>query len=443
MMRYIVNCRRMKYTTFVGMLGLFVLGLAACVWQGSSKSGASLKDVPNSSLTPADQAIAVPNEISCEARGVWVSPGAFYGYYCDDPQGTNCWPLARGDAKVIARINALLDQLEKAHLNTIFVPSPKMGENCGWVNRYAFEDFIALAKQRGFSLQLWVINKARSDPGCSDHSQVDFTDPQEKYRQADWVATLLARYADYFDGVHLDYIRYTDWAPVDKNKMGALQPGTDEEIGVSATVNQIHHMLREQYPRLELSAAVFPAEPAYAETGSVTSKAAWREDIPVWYQDWFAAHPGSWYDQRSDYKEVPEFMKYQQDPISWLRENAIDYVIPMNYTMDTGQWSTQSDYWKSFASYEQNNFDKIWMGLRWGKDYQASPEQVIRKIEYGRSIGLRGFAIHEFSAWDAAANGGQGDFVDDTTLIDLLSVDLPGNNFHAPFKEPLRPCPMK
>ncbi len=339
-----------------------------------------------------------------------------------------------------ARINTLLDQLDSAHLNTLFVASPKVGENCGWANRYAFEDFIAMAKERGFSLHLWIINKARADPTCNEKAQIDFTDPQEKYRQAAWVQDLLGLYANYLDGVHLDYIRYSDWEKIDKDKMGDNRPDSGDAIGVSATVMQIHQVLQDNYPNFKLSAAVLPVESAYASSHRQSGSVVWDEAVPKWYQDWFAAYPDSWYSRRIGSNGVPLHMKYQQDPVGWIRANFIDVIIPMNYTLDTKQWDAESDYWKSFTTFEQNNFSRVFMGLRWGKDNQADPGKVIEKIEYGRSIGLQGFVIFEFSEWDEDVNNGAGGYVDDTALINLLTVDSAANHFHAPYKAPIRSC---
>jgi uncharacterized lipoprotein YddW (UPF0748 family) len=426
---------RMAKVSLAVLIGsVLMLGLVSC----TAATGAG--STPTVVFTPPPATSTVSSAPVCETRGVWLNPEAFFGQFCDDPQDADCQPLARGDARVISRINTLLDQLESAHINTLFVASPQVGENCGWANRFVFEDFVSAAQQRGFSLHLWVINKSRPDPACAEDFQADFTDPQEKYRQADWIMELLRQYGQYFDGVHFDYIRYSEWEAVDRNKMGTTQPGTGEEIGVSATVKQVHQMLQQNYPHIKLSAAVLPAEPAYARSQLVRSKIIWQEDVPEWYQDWFAANPGNWYALQADYSSVPLHMKYQQDAIGWLRAGAMDAIIPMNYTLDDAQWNTETEAWKSMSSFQTNNFDKVFMGLRWGKDYNSDPANVIRKIEFGRSIGVKGFVIFELGEWDADADSGQGNFVDDSPLIRLLTVDSEENHFQAPFRDAVASC---
>jgi hypothetical protein len=375
----------------------------------------------------------------CEVRGAWINPGAFYGDYCDDPNDEECWPVERGDPEVIERINVLLDQLESARLNTLFVAGPRIDGNCGWANRFAFEDFIELAKQRGFSLHVWIANKERPEPFCDDTIQADFTDPQEKYRQADWAMSLMESYGDFFDGVHLDYIRYSDWEPVEKEKMGFIEPTSGEEIGVSATVKQIYQSLQENYPGKKLTAAVFTLEPQYADAHRDGKEVEWDEDVPAWFDQWFNENRDSWYDDAGDYM-VPEHMKYQQDPIGWLRESFIDGIMPMQYTMDDDVWNNELDQWKVFTQYELDDYDKVFMGLIWAVDFGHDPEHIARKIKYARANGANGFVIFEFSGWDESLNGGEGGFIDDMPLINALTVDSAANEFDAPFKDTAPSC---
>ena len=80
------------------------------------------------------------------------------------------------------------------------------------------------------------------------------------------------------------------------------------------------------------------------------------------------------------------------------------------------------------------------MGLFWSKGYNSDPALVTQKIEYGRSIGLKGFVIFQLAEWDRDANNGEGAFIDDSPLLNLLTVDSAANNYQAPFKEPIDSC---
>lgn len=378
--------------------------------------------------------------VACEVRAAWINPLAFGGYFCDDPTQEGCRPVKRGEPEVIERINVLLDELQSAHLNTLLVASPSFNGNCGWANRFAFEDFIELAKQRGFSLHLWVANKERADPSCND-SQMDFTDPQEKYRQADWIIGMMDRYGNYFDGVHLDFIRYSDWEPVEKEKMWSVDPTTGEEIGVTATVKQISLALRENYPGRKLTASVKTLAPDYARSDQKGNEITWKEDVPQWFIDWFNSNPGNWYAVAEEDKgKVPLQMKYQQDAISWLRESFVDGLMVMEFTIDDDQWNTELGYWKTFANYKQDNFWKVFMGIGWDKNFTQDPGHVVRKTRHGRANGLKGFSIFQFSAWDASLNSGDGGFVDDTLLINALTIDSAENDFQAPYKDIVPSC---
>jgi hypothetical protein len=397
-------------------------------------------ETPTPTMTSEGLTTVNQSPRTCEVRAVWINPLAFGGYSCDDPAGKDCWPLARGEPEVIARINSFLDKLQSAHLNTLIVASPSIDGNCGWANIFAFEDFIELAKQRGFSMHLWVANKDRPDASCAN-AQADFSDPQEKYRQADWIVSLMKRYGKYFDGVHLDYIRYDDWRPIEGKKMGTVDPATGEEIGVTATVKQIHLALQENFPGKKLTAAVVPMDPARAGGLKVGNLIRWEEDVPAWFSEWFTANPGNWYEVANPlYLSVPRQMKYQQDSVTWLRESYVDGLMIMQYTIDDEEWSREVNFWKIFANYKQDSFSKVYMGLGWDKNYTQDPAHVVRKIENGRANGVSGFSIFQLSAWDSSLNNGNGDFVDDTPLIRDLTVDSEENNFNAPYKETIPSC---
>lgn len=394
--------------------------------------------VRNQMPTPIENIATVDTPILCEVRASMINPPAFGGNSCDYPTSPECFPLERGNPEVLDQINELLNQLQSAQLNTLFVASPSLHGNCGWANVYAFEDFIERAQKKGFSLHLWVSSKERSDPGCND-SQVDYVDPQEKYRQANWIMSLMQEYGRYFDGVHLDYIRYSNWERINQQKMGDKDAATGEEIGVTATIRQISSSLREHYPKKKLTVSVKTLEPDYSSSIREGNSVSWQEDVPQWFQEWNRLNPGNWYSAtNTNYATVPLQMKYQQDAISWLREELIDGLIVMQYTDKDDVWNQELEYWKTFTNYKQHNFEKVFMGLGW--NYQQDPEHIVRKIKYGRDSGVKGFSIFQFSAWNSALNNGRGGLINNTPVINALTIDSIENNFQAPYKDTISSC---
>lgn len=321
---------------------------------------------------------------ACETRAVWVNAQAF--------------------------TTTELNKAQSARLNTLFVIAPPIGGNYGEGNAAAFISFIKQAKARGFSVHAWMLNGLRVG---GSFGGVDFTSPTEQGKQAAWAISLLDAYGEYLDGIHLDYIRYDVWEDVNiNNRMN----------GVSVTVQKIHTAIKSKYPGKMLTAAVFPLEPAYADFD--------QEGLSQWYRNWFAAHPGNWYDVAyPDFDTVPSEMKYQQNPVAWARSGNIEGFIPMAYGMKDAVWKKQASALKSFLTYNGNWLHTGLMGLGWltesgQPDWGHDAPGIVRKIKYGRSIGITGFSIFEF--------GQPG--VDDRPLISALSVDGPDNGNAAPFK---------
>lgn len=328
---------------------------------------------------------------ACETRAVWVNTYAF--------------------------TTAELDKAQSAHLNTLFVIAPPItnnnGINYGEGTPAQFLSFVQQAKSRGFSVHAWIIGKMRTGS-----SQVDFTSASEQQAQADWVVSLMDTYGAYLDGVHYDYIRYS-YSAINASQLA----------GVSATVQKAHSALKAKYPNAVLSAAVFTTEPNNANFTT--------EAIPQWYRDWFTANPGNWYQNTygDGTNNVPEFFKEQQDPVGWVRNHNIEAVASMMYGMNDTLWNREADAWKSFLTYQSSNLPAGIMGLGWltqsgQPDWGFDAPGIVRKIKYGRSVGITGFSIFEL--------GTSG--VNDTPLISALSVDSSSNNNDAPYKSAVSSC---
>jgi len=326
----------------------------------------------------------------CEVRGVWV----------DELDNSE-------------KVAAIVNNITAANLNTVFAVSPPIGPNGGWSNKKQFANFVKLSSRNGLSVHIWVPNMYRKKNGA----QSDFRDRKERKNQKKWVLSLLKKYKRYVRGIHFDYIRYYDWEDVNKDqKMEA----------VSQVVSEMASAVRKKYKQMFVTATAISAAPTWADFSS--------EDIPAWFRNWYSAHPGNVYETSYSYPTVPNHMKYQQDPATWIRESNLDAVMPMQYTTSDTDWNQEADSWKSFLNYVGKEPARILMGIGWLEEeghlewgYDAAG--VARKIAYGRSLGYKGFVIYEL-------NGG----AHDQDLINVLTQDSSENSFDAPFEDQKSTC---
>ncbi|OGI25970.1 MAG: hypothetical protein A3J76_00525 [Candidatus Moranbacteria bacterium RBG_13_45_13] len=158
------------------------------------------------------------------------------------------------------------------------------------------------------------------------------------------------------------------------------------------------------------------------------------EDIPDWFREWYGANPGNVYEASYSFPTVPNHMKYQQDPVAWIRESNLDAVMPMQYGTSDAPWNQEAGSWQSFLSYVGKEPNRILMGIGWLEE-EGHPEWgydaagVARKIAYARSLGYKGFVIYEL-------NGG----AHDQDLVNILTVDSSENSNAAPFKSSKESC---
>ncbi len=326
----------------------------------------------------------------CEVRGIWV----------DELESSE-------------KAAAILANIRAANLNTVFVVSPPVGPNGGWSNKKQFANFVKQASRANLSVHIWVPNMYRKKNGA----QSDFQNKKERTAQKKWVLSLLKKYKRYVDGIHFDYIRYYDWENVnDGQKMDA----------VTQVVREMTSAVRKKYKKMFVTATTVSATPTWADFSA--------EDIPDWFRDWYGAHPGNVYETSYGFPTVPNHMKYQQDPVSWIRESDLDAVMPMQYATSDTDWNQEADSWKSFLSYAEKEPTRILMGIGWLEE-EGHPEWgydaagVARKIAYGRSLGYKGFVIYEL-------NGGERD----SELVNVLTADLAENSYDAPFENSKSTC---
>lgn len=332
-------------------------------------------------------------EVPCETRATWLWASSI-----DSPEKR---------ASVLQKISA-------AHLNTVFVSIPAINQNFGFGKAKDFLAFITGAKKQGLSAHGWMANGMRKGRKV----EIDLRDKKEQEAQVQWVLKLMDQFGDHLDGVHLDYIR--TMKPGAVNHQGKM-------AGVTTTIRKINNRLKTDYPGKHLTATCIRLKPKKEE--SYKDPPGWIEDVPRWFRDWYAANPGSIY-HGPDHVLVPLYMKFQQNPIGWLKESIVENVMPMQYTIEDKRWKREIDYFKSFNEFVGNDPTRIYMGISWQPKKGFDPPGVVRKIKYARFIGMKGFVIfilcnHEY---------------DDSPLIRALSVDSALNDYDAPFKKAVPSC---
>jgi hypothetical protein len=341
------------------------------------------------------------------------------------PELRGGWLMADTFATAAQRA-ATVAKFKRAHLNTAFPTAPPLNGNYGESDPAAFAAFLDDATAAGLSVHVWVQNYKRR----GDANPADFRDPAEREAQKQWALDLLQAYPK-LDGVHFDYIRYSTWEDSDASKINAI---TD-------TLRLTREALRARHPGKPLTAAVFRA----AAVSYRGQNGTWKGDVPPWYRDWYAADPDNWYavQARTDpalnpsWLLGPSFQSYQQDPPSWLKAGVLEGIMSMQYTAVDKTWQDEVLIWKSFLAHLRTSADGFYMGLGWmgpspwWGDSAFDAPAMVRFIKYGRSQGLKGFVIFRL--------GQPG--VDDTPLLDALSVDGPANGNDAPFETDV-PSPL-
>ncbi len=331
------------------------------------------------------------------------------------------WLWAKSIDTPAKRLHAL-GIIKRAHLNTVYLAVPPIGGNYGHGTPANFLHFLRAAKKQGLSVHAWFSNGRR--PGKGRYA--DFREPNEQQAQTGWVLAVTKRFGHLLEGIHLDYIRYKKGEDV--NFQGKMD-------GVTATIRSIRRALDSRYPGKKLTATCFRLVPSRVQR--YHKNFTWQEDVPLWFRQWFNHNPGSIY--HGKHVQVPMHMKYQQDPVGWLKASLVDAVIPMQYSTHDGDWNQSVELFKSFNRHAGNEPTRIYMGLGWipkssarsRKGYDAAG--IARKIRYGRNLGMKGFVIFILVNRDT----------DDSPLISALTVDSKQNGFNAPFKKDAPPMGLQ
>lgn len=343
---------------------------------------------------PQPQPEPQPQPTACETRATWIFASSI-------------------DTET--KRNSVLQKLADANLNTVFVSIPRVTIHFGYGDHDDFLAFIRAAQDAGLSVHAWMTNGWRKGRKVESDFRLD----SEQAFQVQWVADILDLYGQYLDGIHLDYIRYL--IPEPANTGGKMD-------GVTTAVRKMREYLQANAPDMFFTAAVKRLDPRPGE--SYQDPPLWSvDDPPQWFRDWYAANPGSIYHGPTDVS-VPIHMKFQQNPVAWLRDGLLDHFIPMQYTIDDERWQREVTYFESFHRFVGADPVKMYMGIGWLDSKGFDAPGIVRRIKYGRTQGLKGFVIFILFNHDT----------DDAPLLGALSTDSAVNDFDAPFKTAAPPC---
>ncbi len=234
--------------------------------------------------------------------------------------------------------------------------------NVCWNLNGASDDFIEKMKQQG---RLQVSDKGKTLPWLNPAHPKNMTLAVESLKE------IASQYP--VDGIHLDYVRYpgsyTCYSDVSKKRFekwkgmplsgwptSAYLGGTEIKNYQRFRTDQINLFVRSTYkaikainPKIKLSAAVFGKYPSCINSVG---------------QDW--GH--------------------------WLKKGMIDFVCPMNYTVNLAQFKT---YTKDQLAMPQAR-GKIYPGIGiTAAESRLTPDLAIQQIVALRTLGAKGFILFD------------------------------------------------
>jgi uncharacterized lipoprotein YddW (UPF0748 family) len=264
--------------------------------------------------------------------------------------------------------------------------------------------------------------------------------PAVQQHTFDVAMDILRRYN--VDGLHLDYIRYTDAnASIGSNPWGynpvtvarflrlnnrTTTPGPGDSTWLQFRRDQVSALVRklclhawQLRPSITLSAATI----AYGSAPTSNSPAAWRE--------------------RDAYARV------LQDWRSWLEEGILDLAIPMVYRDQTN--ATRASEWLAWTSWTRDNQFNRHAAAGLG-NYLNRFEGTLTQIPAARTTNasgrsLSGAVLYSYGTWGRTQNPDSSyssNYLPRATFLDALTNPSTAQSFGgtAPFPAPVTVPPM-
>ncbi|MDP2990975.1 MAG: family 10 glycosylhydrolase, partial [Kiritimatiellota bacterium] len=280
--------------------------------------------------------------------------------------------LAHYDSQVVPQSEAVSrygDQLKQcvaaAHANRLEVHVWKI---C-WNLSNAPESFVAAMRKAG---RLQVTDTGKElEWLCPSH-------PDNVALELKAVSEVLNRYP--VDGIHLDYVRYPD-------DNACFCTGCRRRFG-------------QQLGEIPTSKGVGTDWPKSAQSGALHGKYnAWRsEQITAFVRAVHDLARKSGVNIRVSAAVYPEYPgcinSIGQDWGRWLKEDLVDFVCPMDYTVNNGAFRNLVRRQLALA----NAGGRVFPGLGvTAMESQLTPDQVIEQIRQTREAGAGGFVLFDLN----------------------------------------------
>ncbi len=271
---------------------------------------------------------AGPHRPKYEMRAVWLT--TVYGLD---------WPTSSDEGHQKRELTQLLDRLQVAGINTVFLqvrgrgdliyPSSVEPGNPLFARQGKFGyDPLAFAinecHKRGMAVHAWLVALPlggrwyrrslastayvkvwpRKVVEYKREAYMDPANPATADHLRRIVSELLQKYA--LDGIHLDYIRYPENTRSFPDRQAYLKAGTSLSLrdwrtqNITAIVRTVHDEVKRQCPAVLFSCATLGT-----------------------YQRHIAGH-----DQKGAWTALDDVC---QNPVAWAKDSLVDFIVPMHY----------------------------------------------------------------------------------------------------------------
>jgi len=224
---------------------------------------------------------------------------------------------------------------------------------------------------KSFYEQMAAEDRLARDPAGKQTTYLNPGDPRNEELEFNMMMELATKYN--VDGIHLDYIRYTEVPNYDFD-YGAVSRREFEKATGKAVINwpadvysgprkmEYEDWERENINRLvrRVYGAVKKAKPQVQ-----VSAAVWRR-----HRIYRAA--------------------IKQDWLRWVNEGWLDFVVPMDYTAD------HEDFRETVRAQVANTAGKMPIAAGIGVYMQKTPEDLLKQIEIARQEGTDGYVLFSY-----------------------------------------------
>lgn len=321
-----INMSKVRY--LIAFLAIFIFALSSCsTRRGTMKSSLPTDTLPSVVIKPAR--VNVP-KVPKEMRAVWLTTI----YNLDWPKRPARTSSDEENQK--RDLCAILDRLQRDHFNTVFLQVRHRGDVI-YPSKYepyavAFSgsrkamgyDPLTFAieecHKRGLQIHAWMVTFPLGGDRSSNHPPRSLHPEWCVKHRGEWhlnpglpsvreyIADLVKELTDLYpqlDGVHMDYVRYPDFASSFNDKDAFIRfcsIGTPKNLwrmnNITDLMMRISEVVRKNHPSMMISCATLGRLRRLPEYPSI----GWTCNEDVY-----------------------------QDPVTWSKFGYVDFVVPMMY----------------------------------------------------------------------------------------------------------------